>query len=424
MNKTLLFTCFFLLLHYTFAQEKTYARQIVDTLASPALKGRGYVDKGDRLAAEYIRAEFRKLGLKGFTDDYFQKFTMPVNTFPGHLKLSINGQTLTPGVDYLLEAGAPPVKGAFDAVALSVTDLLNHQVLNNKLNNTGKQFLVLPAYNPANFSADQQQQIQEVINWLKYHPQSPCSGTIQITESKLTWAPSPVRQPKPHIMLKADSHTAIDDVHLHLESEWIEEYPSQNVIGYLQGSDSDSLLVLTAHYDHLGMMGSETFFPGANDNASGIAMLLSLAKHFAQNQPQYTIVFIAFGGEEIGLVGSTYFVEHPFVDLQKVRFLINFDLAGTGDDGIQVVNGSVHRQEFDRLVKINEERNLLKQVKIRGEACNSDHCMFHRKGVPAFFIYTLGGIQAYHDVDDRPETLPLTAFENYFKLMVQFIDEL
>ncbi|NJM26539.1 MAG: hypothetical protein HC859_14735 [Bacteroidia bacterium] len=84
----------------------------------------------------------------------------------------------------------------------------------------------------------------------------------------------------------------------------------------------------------------------------------------------------------------------------------------------------MYQQLFDKLTSINEANHLVKQVKIRGEACNSDHCMFYRKDVPCFFIYTLGGIQAYHDVFDKAETLPLTVFENYMKLMTAFIETL
>ena len=153
-------------------------------------------------------------------------------------------------------------------------------------------------------------------------------------------------------------------------------------------------------------------------------MLLNLAKQYQFNKPKHNTVFIAFGGEEIGLVGAKHFVENPLFDLGKVKFLINFDISGTGDDGIQVVNGSVYREEFDRLSQINNDQQLLKQVKIRGEACNSDHCIFHMKQVPCFFIYTLGGIQAYHDIYDKAETLPLTEFEDYFELMARFIDDL
>jgi Zn-dependent M28 family amino/carboxypeptidase len=196
------------------------------------------------------------------------------------------------------------------------------------------------------------------------------------------------------------------------------------VIGYIEGSKKDSLLVFTAHYDHLGMMGKETMFPGANDNASGVSILLNLIKHFSTTKPEYTLVFIAFAGEEIGLIGSSYFTSHPVFPLNKIKFLINFDLAGTGDDGIQIVNGKVHQEKFDLITKLNEQDKLLKQIKIRGEACNSDHCMFHTKGVPCFFIYTLGGIQAYHDIYDRAETLPLTEYEDYFKLLLNFISKI
>jgi hypothetical protein len=80
--------------------------------------------------------------------------------------------------------------------------------------------------------------------------------------------------------------------------------------------------------------------------------------------------------------------------LDKIKFLVNIDLAGTGEDGIKVVNGKVHVSEFDLLKRLNKENELLIDVKSRGEACNSDHCIFHEAGVPAFYIYTLGGISA------------------------------
>ena len=76
------------------------------------------------------------------------------------------------------------------------------------------------------------------------------------------------------------------------------------------------------------------------------------------------------------------------------------------------------------MTQINADHQLLPQVRVRGEACNSDHCLFYRKGVPSFFIYTLGGIQAYHDIYDKGETLPLTNYEPYFELLVRFLDKL
>ncbi|MEN8203855.1 MAG: M20/M25/M40 family metallo-hydrolase, partial [Bacteroidota bacterium] len=166
------------------------------------------------------------------------------------------------------------------------------------------------------------------------------------------------------------------------------------------------------------------YFPGANDNASGIAMILNLAKHFSENPPAYSMVFMALGAEEIGLLGAKAFTEDPTFDLDRIKFLVNFDLAGTGDEGIKVVNATVHQREFDLLSVLNTEKDLLPAVSSRGPACNSDHCMFHQKGVPSFYIYTLGGIQAYHDIYDRYETLPLTEFVDYCTLMISFFDHL
>src|SRR6185436_20631513 len=138
-------------------------------------------------------------------------------------------------------------------------------------------------------------------------------------------------------------------------------------------------------------------------------------------QPKYSIVFMAFGAEEIGLLGSEYYTKHPLFPLSSIRFLLNMDIVGTGDEGIKVVNGSVHTNEFDKLVKLNDEHHYLKSVQVRGKAANSDHYFFTENEVPAFFIYTLGGISAYHDVFDRDETLPLTKFNNLELLLKDFI---
>ena len=108
----------------------------------------------------------------------------------------------------------------------------------------------------------------------------------------------------------------------------------------------DSFIFITAHYDHLGGMGKDTYFPGANDNASGDALLLSLAKYYVAHPAKYSIGFILFAGEEAGLVGSKYYTENPIVPLKNIRFLINTDLAGTGDEGITVVNATEFPNEF------------------------------------------------------------------------------
>ncbi|PIB35028.1 hypothetical protein BFP72_06280 [Reichenbachiella sp. 5M10] len=405
------------------AQDLPYAQAVIKQLASPAFKGRGYVGQGDSIAAAYIREAFDSLGLEPFGKSYLQPFTTSVNTFPSQMVLRINGQNLTPGLDYLIDPGSPSTHGHFETVTLDLHDFIHREHLSDILQSTAGRFQIIPAYNPKDFSSEEQQLIDEVVHFIKYHPDNPAAGSIFLTSQKLTWGGSTRLLAKPSFALTQDS-TDIQTLTVEVDNQWYTDYSTQNVIGYTPGHTTDSLVVLTAHYDHLGMMGSETLFPGANDNASGVAMLLNLARHYHDHPPAYTTVFIAFGGEELGLLGSKYFVEHPLFELERIKFLLNFDISGTGDDGIQVVNGSIYREQFDRLSKINQEQDLLTQVKIRGESCNSDHCFFYQQGVPSFFIYTLGGIQAYHDIYDRSETLPLTEFEDYFQLITQFIDGL
>jgi len=122
------------------------------------------------------------------------------------------------------------------------------------------------------------------------------------------------------------------------------------------------------------------------------------------------------------LIGANEFVNHPLIKLDRIKFLINFDLAGTGEEGIRVVNGSVYKDKFNLLAKINEENMLLPKIDLRGEACISDHCPFFLHGVPCFYIYTQGGISAYHDIYDKSETLPFTEFNDYFILIVKFFN--
>jgi Zn-dependent M28 family amino/carboxypeptidase len=259
------------------------------------------------------------------------------------------------------------------------------------------------------------------------------AGIIEI-EKKLTWDQSPVLSKYPKVKISGDSLYRYNGYRktkgfgrIWSENTFVPNYSSQNVIAFIPGRiHPDSFIVFSAHYDHLGYMGKNVYFPGANDNASGCAMLLSLAKYYTmpEHRPKYTVVFIAFGGEEVGLIGSKYFTEHPVIPMRNIRFLLNMDIMGTGEEGITAVNGTLFKEEFDALKRINTEENLIADVKMRGKAANSDHYYFSEKGVKAFFIYTMGGIKAYHDIYDRAETLPLNEFEDLFRLITKFGDHL
>ena len=406
------------------AQYQEYARQIVHVLASDSLHGRGYVNDGDKKAADYIRKEFINVGLEPINGTYYQPFNIPINTFPDSIFLSIDGKKLNVGEDFHVLPGSPGLNGEFDIIFVKNNEIFDLEILRQKLIQSKGKVLVLDEYPDSLLDTSKQNRLNQIVQFLTRHPNNEAAATILLTSKKINWYGSQVEDANTSLYLdKASFDTSSQRLQIHLNNEFINNYQTQNIFGFLEGSKSDSVIIVMAHYDHFGRMG-QALFPGANDNASGVAMMLSLAKYYSENRPTNSMLFVAFGAEELGLIGSKYFVDHPPIRLEKTKFILNFDLAGTGDDGIQVVNGSVYRSEFDRLVRLNEEYDLLPEVRIRGAACNSDHCNFDNSKISGFYIYTLGGIRAYHDIYDRAETLPLTEFEDYHTLITLFIDSM
>jgi len=363
-----------------FSQDLPYAKKTIRTLTSKKYWGRGYTKNGMGKAADFIANEFKNFGLSPLNrGDFKQQFSFPANTFPSKMDLKINGMKLTPGRDFIVHQAS---KG------INVIDSLIPKDSVTYFNKSGN--VIVSMAPKLTWSAS-----QKVLDYT----------IVEVAQKALTATPK--------------------SININIENEFVPSFTAANVAAIIKGSTKpDSILVFTAHYDHLGGMGSKNYFPGANDNASGVAMLLNLAKYYAANPPKYSVVFIAFAAEEIGLLGSKYFTENPLIPLKDIRFLWNLDLLGTGETGATVVNATIHPQEFALLNKINDEQKFLPKINPRGKAANSDHYFFTEKGVPAFFLYTQGGISAYHDINDKAETLPLTAYENLFRLFVAFNNRL
>ncbi|WP_421941461.1 M28 family metallopeptidase [Pedobacter sp.] len=359
---------------YCLAQDSVYVRKTINKLTSTALWGRGYTRDGMKKAAEFIASEYQKIGIQPMGNGYFQTFNFPVNTFPGEMSVEINSKKLIPGQDFIVNNESRGLKGKF---ILRQIDSLNYEG----------------------------------------------NGGLKVNlKDKLTWSVATESRPGLTIQLNKKSLTALPgEIKVNIENQFISNFEAANISGFIKGTQHpDSLLIITAHYDHLGGMGSKTYFPGANDNAAGVATLLSLAKYYAINPPPYSVGFICFAAEEAGLIGSHYFTENPLMPLSNIKFLLNLDLVGTGDAGMTVVNASVYPKAFNQLNEINNAHHYISKINSRGKAANSDHYFFTEKGVPAFFIYTQGGPSAYHDIFDQPEALPLTEYNDLFKLIVGF----
>lgn len=407
--------------------DQQYGAYVINRLASKAFKGRGYGFGGDKKAANFIATEFKKAGVKPFgTDGYFQRFTLGANIFPNKVSVKLDGTALRPGQDYLIWAGSPSLKGNFDVVLITREQLYRINVDSLALKAAHK-FLLVDNTKAKTETAEQTVVIKETLLKLRNDEAFAISGVLIASDEKLTHTAQTKQTARPVILVNKKGLVLHDVQHVsvNIKSKLIPDYETQNVVAKVTGtSKPDSMIFITAHYDHLGIMGKHATFYGANDNASGTAFILDLARFYAQHPSPYTMVFVAFAGEESGLLGSKAFVAHPLVSLSKIKFLLNFDMVGTGEDGITAVNATIFPKEFAMLQSLNHTKQYLPQVISRGESCNSDHCPFYQQGVPSFFIYTMGGIAAYHDIFDRPETLPLTKFAELKQLICAFVDHL
>ncbi|MBL0340664.1 MAG: M28 family peptidase [Bacteroidetes bacterium] len=332
-----------------------YAKTTIEKLASPKFDGRGYYKQGDLKAAKFIRREFKKSGLSPVNGTMFQPFSFPVNTFPGAMNVTIGNKKLVAGKDYIVSPACPTVKGTFPLLKLT------WPLIDFKQNDYSTSFILVDKAGLDSVAAAAFDSVLRNPPMVK--------GMVVVEAKKLTWSVSQKVNDQVFIRVLQDSFPSnATNIKLDIENKFISNYATQNVMALLPGTtNSDSFLVFTAHYDHLGRMGKDALFAGANDNASGTAMILDLAKYYSkpENRPAKSLLFIAFAGEEAGLVGSKFYTENPPLPLKTIRFLINLDLMGNGEEGLMVVNGEVFEDEFKILEKLMPISNCFKRLEKR-----------------------------------------------------------
>ena len=183
-----------------------------------------------------------------------------------------------------------------------------------------------------------------------------------------------------------------------------------NVIGQIAGTDANGpAMVITAHYDHLGVREGE-IYNGADDNASGVVGALAIAEHFAATPPTHNVVFVLFDAEEDGFGGARSFISKPPLPLEDVALNLNFDMVSRGDNGILWASGTHHWP--DMIPRVNEIAEIAPVTIERGYdqgdgrddwTLLSDHAVFFRAGIP----------HIYFGVEDHPDYhRPSDDFEN------------
>ncbi|MGZ7065377.1 MAG: M28 family peptidase [Candidatus Aminicenantales bacterium] len=194
-------------------------------------------------------------------------------------------------------------------------------------------------------------------------------------------------------------------IHLAVESRHFSKAVGYNIVAYVEGSDPKlrgECVVVGGHFDHCGLhMG--LLFPGADDNASGSATVMVVARAYAaiSHKPKRSVAFVLFGGEELGLQGSTYFVDHVPAPLGKVDAMFNFDMTGEGNGLWGAVSAEpaafkTALEDADKSVKIIRGLGVIRGVGVRG----SDFAPFFLKGVTAASLGSNGPHLAYHQTGD------------------------
>jgi len=197
---------------------------------------------------------------------------------------------------------------------------------------------------------------------------------------------------------------------LSVNARFEEKRPTRNVLGKISGSDpqlKDESVIIGAHMDHLGVDPLGEVMNGANDNASGTAVFMEIARvmKLHRARPKRTIIFALWAAEEQGLLGSRYFADHPLVSLEKTVAYINLDMVGHGSGNVNF-RGIYYGPEVWEVLKARLPKEILDYVRPgRGGPGGSDHSSFLAKGVPAFALMTEGYHFKYHQANDVVELI-------------------
>lgn len=205
----------------------------------------------------------------------------------------------------------------------------------------------------------------------------------------------------------------------------------RNVIGVLPGADPalrDQWVVIGAHYDHLGSYAGDgdTVYNGADDNASGTSGLLALARAFASrpDRPARTIVFMAFSGEEMGLLGSRAALDQSIVPADKIVFMLNLDMIGRNEDRpVEVVGDAYGTDLGPALQRANADVGLPIELGGTNYAGNSDHHPFYERDIPFMFFFT-GTHEDYHQLTDHADKLAYARMEQIVRVAYGLIDQI
>jgi hypothetical protein len=406
-------------------------------LASDSFQGRESGTPGEKMAYEYIISQFRDIGLETKGSDsgsYLQPFRQHRPIFSRNTnKLIVDSTQLI----YMLDFGATcfsgnrAAKGEIVDIGYGISlpgtlfnDSSRLDDLKGKivLMNAGipeemvKQYIKPELINPLDrirvFVA---KGAAAVILWNRTCPfydslfDFTCPDTLAcpviFVNSYAKWYIDK------HPGAEADIRVKIDRI----------PYFYNNVIGYIDNK-AEKTIITGAHYDHLGINRRNEIYYGADDNASGTAGMMEIARYMMDHgNKEFNYLFIAFSGEEKGLFGSEYFCDHPTIDLHTVYFMLNFDMIGRlGCEGnVVTAMGVTSSRQWKRILsETGHEAFHLKKVK--AAPAFSDHYAFLQKGIPIAY-FTSGDHHEYHTPKDKSNLINYEGMAAIIRFSEDFI---
>ena len=434
------------LFQFSFAQKKkspklnkadqltvTNLQSHISYLASDKLEGRRAGSNGEKLAGEYISQKFQEAGLqpKG-SDGFFQSFEIydgkQINTATHFI---INENRLAVDKDFFPFPFSKSMSiEALPAIAVQEADMPWFYDLKETLEeNKNNPHFDLPDYIRNNAKKAKAKGASAIILYNSSDIDDKLKFDSKDRSEKLD---VPVLYVSKDAAKKffADQ-TATLDIKIKVDIGE-KKRTGRNVVGYLDNG-AGRTVILGAHYDHLGYgednnsmlrTGEKSIHNGADDNASGTAALIELARILkTSKQKNNNYLFIAFSAEELGLNGSKYFTENSTIDIGKVNYMINMDMVGRLNDSSQTVTigGYGTSPQWASLIDPADKKNPF-TIRIDSSGTGpSDHTSFYRKDIPVLFFFT-GLHTDYHkpsDDFDKINYIGETKIINYITSLVQ-----
>jgi len=451
-------------------------KEHITFLASDSLKGRKPGTPEGKIASEYIASEFENAGLLKLGNSYFQHFKVITKVNEGlNNNLTIGTQTAELGVDYRPLAFSKNIKAEGDIVFVGYGIEYDSDTLkwnDYTIDVKGKWVMMLrqdPDINNSdspliNQSSERAKALLATdkgaigvlfvsgVNTEKkdklddlYFDKSKSRADIPVFQITRGFADKILKESGTEIevletvlisdMKPMSFHTKTT---ISAEADVVfEKVNTQNIIAKIEGSDKnlkDEIIIIGAHYDHLGFggpgSGSRTpdtlaIHNGADDNASGVAGIIEIAQKMAslEVKPKRTVIFMAFGAEEMGLLGSKFFTENPLIDIKKVKMMLNFDMIGRLDSARTLTIGGTGTTAVSEEIinKYASEKNLNIQMSKEGSG-PSDHAAFYVKNIPVLFFFT-GIHDDYHTPADDTHLINLEGEKDVVELGFSIAEE-